>query len=206
MVYSKVFDQPVSSEVLSLIPDTASNVLSVGCGWGAMEASLLEKGMRVVGIPLDSVIATRAEARGVEIIAEDFETARQKLADKRFDVVLMSNVLHLVRNPSEVLSSFASLLRRDSIVILVVPNLVWLGSRFGRILANKPYRKLEGYEETGVQLTSHRIIRRWLHDAGLKMEKNTRVLSPRSQKVSRATLRLLDPVLATEKIVVARKV
>jgi len=203
-VYSKVFYEPVRSEVLSLVPDGARDVLSIGCGWGAMEASLIAKGMRVVGIPLDSVIGACAEARGVEIIAEDFEAARSKLAGKRFDVLLMSNVLHLVSNPSDVLSSFASLLHRNSVAIIVVPNLASLPAR-RRILGKRPYRKLRGYEKLGIQLTSHRMIRRWLHNAGLQMEHTTRVLSRGAQKISRATLRLFDPLFAEEIIVLARK-
>jgi len=204
--HSKAFYEPARSDVLSLIPDRATTVLSIGCGWGAIEAALIKRGMQVVGLPLDSVIAGCAEARGVEIIADDFETAQTRLADKRFDVVLMLNILHLVPNPSKILATFVRQLDHTSIVIFSVPNLASLLARRKGILGRRQYKDLGGYEKTGVQFTSRTAIRRWLRDAGLKMMKRTLVLSERAQKVARATMGLLGPLLAEEIIVVARKV
>jgi 2-polyprenyl-3-methyl-5-hydroxy-6-metoxy-1,4-benzoquinol methylase len=204
MRYSKVFYEPAKTEILSLIPEGAKDVLSVGCGWGVMEASLVQKGMRVVGIPLDPVIGACAAARGVEIVAEHFESARAKLADQKFDVLLVSNVLHLVANPSEILSLFASLLRKDAVAIIVVPNLASLMAR-RRLLGEAPLLAQQSYEKIGVQHTSKRTVGRWIRDAGLRLETTVRIVSRRAEKMSRATLRLLDPILAQEIIISARK-
>lgn len=204
MLYSKVFYEPVRSDVLSLIPQGARTVLSIGCGWGEMEATLIDKGMRVIGIPLDPVIGACAEARGVEIIGHGFESARTELADKRFDVILLSNVLHLVEKPSVVLSSFANLLNRNSVVIVVVPNLHLSLPAYRCIRGKVRYREVGSYEKAGVHLTSRRIVGRWLRNAGLQIENTIRVLAPGAQKLSRATLRLIDPLLAQEIIVSAR--
>ena len=52
--HSKNYYEPVSEELYSLIPSRARNVLSVGCGSGALEIRLVEMGVRVVAVPLDS--------------------------------------------------------------------------------------------------------------------------------------------------------
>jgi hypothetical protein len=55
--YSKDYYEPVTEQVTSLIPKTARNVLSIGCGSGATERWLVEKGLRVAAIPLVPIIA-----------------------------------------------------------------------------------------------------------------------------------------------------
>ena len=50
-------------------------------------------------IPIDPVIGACAQARGVEVVCGDLPAAIEKLGERRFDCVLLSNVLHLVREP-----------------------------------------------------------------------------------------------------------
>ncbi len=51
-MYSKLYYEAVHQEVISRIPASARNILSVGCGWGATEMSLVENGMRVFAVRL----------------------------------------------------------------------------------------------------------------------------------------------------------
>ena len=77
---------------------------------GATERQLVEQGIRVVGIPIDSVIGSSAEQHGIEIVYGDFKAARRSLQAERFDCILLINVLHLVPDPAGVLSSYTELL------------------------------------------------------------------------------------------------
>ena len=103
-MYSKDYYEPRREEVLSVIPPEARSVLSVGCGSGATECWLAERGLRVVAVPLDPVVCGNAAARGVEMVFGDFHVAKKKLHNQRFDCLLFLNVLHLARDPIEVLS------------------------------------------------------------------------------------------------------
>ena len=103
-MYSKVYYEAVHHEAISMIPASAQSILSVGCGWGATEISLVENGMRVFAVPLDPVICTSAATKGVEIVYGGLEQARAHLERMQFDCVLYLNVLHLMRDPVEVLS------------------------------------------------------------------------------------------------------
>ncbi len=74
--WSKDYYEPVRPEVTALVPESVHRILSIGCGWGETEGWLIQRGARVVAIPMDSVIAACAEARGVEIVYGDFQMAR----------------------------------------------------------------------------------------------------------------------------------
>ena len=203
--YSKSYYEPAREELISLIPESARSVLSLGCGWGALEESLVKKGLRVVAVPLDPVIGACAQARGVEVVSGDFESVQKMLARQRFDCLLMSNVLHLLPDPVNVLVSFAALMSEKSIAIAVMPNLLSASAFLRQVQGDPRFKDLWRYKKTGVNLTSHRIIHRWFKKAGMRTSRIIDKVSAKAQTTHRMTLGLASPWLASEFIVVARK-
>lgn len=222
-LYSKGYYEPVRPEIVSAIPTTARSVLSVGCGWGATEAQLAAKGLKVVAVPLDTVIPGGAEAGAVEIVGGDFDTARQALAGRQFDCLLLSNILHLVGDPIKILTSFAELLSPGSVVIMLVPNLLsfrvtyevakkvasYSRVRLPIILmsmhGDKSFEGLGDFEATGVRTISPKTLRNWSRAAGLRLEHTIDLLPRRAKTASRLTLGLFDHILASEIIAVAKR-
>jgi SAM-dependent methyltransferase len=203
--YSKNYYEPITPELISAIPDGVRSVLSVGCGSGMLEIELVDKGLRVVGVPLDPIISRNAEVKGVEMVHGGVQTAQEQLAGERFDCVVLSNVLHLVPNPVDLLTSLRELLSDEGLVLAVVPNT-------GRVAAFRPKtsdredsRRFLDYEKTGVQRTSCGIVRRWFRNAGMKAAKIDDTLSPRARTIGRMTLGLANHVLASQFIVSAKK-
>jgi 2-polyprenyl-3-methyl-5-hydroxy-6-metoxy-1,4-benzoquinol methylase len=203
--YSKDYYEPVNPEVVSLVPAEARTILSIGCGWGAMEAFLAEKGLLVTALPLDPVIPGGAEAKHVEIVNGDFARARAKLAGRQFDCLLLSNVLHLVQDPVDVLSSFREFLSNGSPVIVSVPNLTRIPAMWGRVRGDKRFKDFGDFEATGVHQTSHTILRSWLQSARMKVETMIDVVPQRAEAAGRLSFGILSPVLACEFITLARK-
>jgi 2-polyprenyl-3-methyl-5-hydroxy-6-metoxy-1,4-benzoquinol methylase len=203
--YSKDYYEPVNAKVVSAIPRRAQSVLSLGCGWGATETWLAKKGLRVVAVPLDPIIAGDSEVRGLQIVKGSFESVRQKLEGERFDCLLLSNVLQFVKDPTETLSRFASLLANNSVAVAVVPNFMRAAKVRESVLGEGGYNDLDGFEKTGVHATSRPVIRKWFRDAGLRNEWVVNVVSGRAQKASRITLGLADRFLASEFIAVGRR-
>jgi SAM-dependent methyltransferase len=203
--YSKSYYEDVRPEIVSAIPIDARSVLSIGCGRGAMEVSLAKKGLRVVAIPLDAVISAGAQAEGVEVVEGDFHAALDKLAGESFDCLLLSNVLHLVPDPIDVLVSVRNVLADGGAAVLLVPHVLRLLLRWRQTPHNGRFENRTRYEETGVHVTSHKIVRGWLRSAGMRLEDITDVLSPRAQAVGRLALGLTDTFLSSEFIVVAKR-
>jgi 2-polyprenyl-3-methyl-5-hydroxy-6-metoxy-1,4-benzoquinol methylase len=203
--WSKYYYEPARTDVVNLVPAGARSVLSVGCGWGALEESLIRRQIRVVGIPLDSVIATCAEARGVETLEPDFQSASKQLEGEQFDCVLISNVLHLLRDPTAILARCAEFLSLKGCIVLVEPNFVYL--KF-LLEAFSDWRKGEdarGQSSTFVRPTTHRLLRRWLKDAGFTVDQVVNALPRRMRRLSAAEWRFLAPILARDVIVRARR-
>jgi Methyltransferase domain len=168
--YSKSYYEPVREDLASAIPENARSVLSIGAGSGEMEAWLAAKGTRVVALPLDPIILADAGERGIEVIGGDFQCAREKLTGESFDCLLLSNVLHLVSDPVDVLASFASLLVAGGVAVVLVPHVLRLMLYWRRMRGGARRHSDTGYNNTGAHVTSQRVLRGWFRKAGMKME------------------------------------
>jgi 2-polyprenyl-3-methyl-5-hydroxy-6-metoxy-1,4-benzoquinol methylase len=213
-MYSKDYYDSLRDEVISMIPGEARSVLSIGCGSGAIECWLAERGLRVVAVPLDPIICSGMEARGVDLVYGDFSTAKEKLQKERFDCILYLNMLHLVRDPIEVLSMFSDLLSIRSAVIIQAPNMLFGPSIWKRFRNAPRFRNLGNYDLTGARFTSPGKVRRWCNGAGLKAESTVGILHPRTEiirNLTPSTLRELTPnfiqlFMAPEFITIAHSV
>lgn len=199
----KNYYEPTREDLIGLIPESVRSVLSVGCGWGATEKGLAERGKKVVSIALDPVISACAQARGLEIVQGDLNGIVTKLAGSRFDCLLISNVLHQVQDPGEFLAMFTPLLADRATVITAVPNLVRLSVLWRRLRRTESHKFLGYYPKSGVHFTSRRTIRKWLRLAGLRLDRFVDLLPERTHAVCRSTFGVMSPFVSSEIVAVA---
>jgi len=203
--YSKDYYEPVAPTVVAAIPNDVRSVLSIGCGWGATEGHLAEQGMRVSAVPLDPIIAGGAEGKGVQILPSDFAQALHELRGREFDCLLLSNVLHLVPNPIDVLASFAALLRQGGTAVAVAPNMARLAAAWKALRGDPTSTAWGTYERTGVHRVSQRVLRHWFSSAGMRVEKILPSLPESAKEASQFPAKLFDPWISHVFVVVARK-
>lgn len=165
---SKAYYEPVQADLLDMLPSSARTLLSVGCGWGETEAEALRRGMDVTAVPLDSAIAASARRRGVAVVYGDWPSARGQLSGRRFDVLLVSGLLHLMPDPVGFLAECRGLLEEHGVVAASVPNLARLPVLVRRFLRQPGYRSLDSFEVTGMHPPSLRAVGAWFRKAGLQ--------------------------------------
>lgn len=205
LTWSKSYYEPPRPEILDMIPAGAKSVLSIGCGWGASESHLTQRGIRVVGVPLDTVISTCAEARGVTIVCTDFDMTREGFGGERFDCILISNILHLLRDPLRVFRACTELLSPRGFIVLAVPNFNYLKTRWRRVRRMPGYRDLRDHDEAGVHRTNHRVVRQWLKACDLTLDRVVNVVPERALMPLRLSLGMVAPGVAKELIVRSQK-
>jgi SAM-dependent methyltransferase len=188
--WSKEFYEPCQDRLIRLVPPSANTLLSVGCGWGATEAKLLDMGKKVKALPIDSVIAVNAEARGVEIVSGDLETALAGLSGQSFDGILFSNFLHLVRDPVHFLSRFIPLLNRGGVFVASVPNLTWFRRQARALRLPGQAAFPQSYGLSGMHTTTGSLVRQWLREAGLKVARVEYEVSEDKVRLDRMTFGL----------------
>ena len=111
-IWSKNYYEHTQDDMIRLVPEKAKNVLSVGCGWGATETALKQKGFNVTALPVDSIMGAVAAQRGIEVIHGTLEEGLSKLAGRKFDCVLMSDLLHLLPEQGKTIETCLGLLEK----------------------------------------------------------------------------------------------
>jgi 2-polyprenyl-3-methyl-5-hydroxy-6-metoxy-1,4-benzoquinol methylase len=203
-LYSKDYYEPVQPEVVSLIPTSVRRVLSIGCGLGATEISLAKSGLSVTAVPLDTVISCGAAQAGVEIIEGDFQSAGSLLRGRRFDCLLLLNLLHLAPDPGGLLSLYSELLSPAAPIIIQSPNMSNLPAIWRQIRDRRMAIPL-GYERSGAHFSSWGRVQNWCRRAGLNIERAVEVLHRRVQAYNSMIPALAKRAFTSDIIAVARR-
>jgi SAM-dependent methyltransferase len=165
--WQKSYYEKPDDELLGMIPRDAESLLSIGCGWGATEARLQESGAKVTALPLDSVIGAVAAQRGVAVIHGNWDECQTALGERKFDCVLMTDLLHLQPNPDELLEQCCKFIKPGGTLVVGGPN-------FGRwqwvlkhLLGAGEFKKLRSFDQCGISLCGPGTLTKTIRRAGL---------------------------------------
>jgi 2-polyprenyl-3-methyl-5-hydroxy-6-metoxy-1,4-benzoquinol methylase len=202
--FSKSYYDSVDPHVIAMIPASARSILSIGCGWGATEIMLAQKGLQVSAIPLDPVIASNAADQGVDMVYGGLRSARARLEGLRFDCMLYPNVLHLMRDPVGVLSLFRDVSAANAPIIIQSPNMRSIPTMWTSI-RNRRADKAGDYDATGVHFTTAGRIREWCSSAGLTIERTVGILHRRAGMLRGMPSAMTGLSMAPDFVSVARR-
>jgi 2-polyprenyl-3-methyl-5-hydroxy-6-metoxy-1,4-benzoquinol methylase len=204
---NKAYYERRRDDILRMVPSTAGRVLSVGCGDAATEAALAEKGIGVVAVPLDPVIATSGAGMGLTMLPADFEQAIGKISGCRFDLILMNDILQQLPDPVAVLRRFRGFLNDDGLMLVSVPNWNHCGFLRRRLAAAGRNVFRGGGADCGrsAHKTGALRVRGWLHKAGLRRVRQCGMPAARHAKWSRWVPAAALPLLCEKLLFVGRR-
>ncbi len=115
--------------------ESASRVLDVGCGDGALMAALrLHKQSDARGLELDAANVATAMARGLSVVQGDADTDLAEYPDNSFDYAILSQTLQTTRRPDIVLDH---LLRIGREAFVSFPNFAQWKIRFAHMFGGR---------------------------------------------------------------------
>jgi 2-polyprenyl-3-methyl-5-hydroxy-6-metoxy-1,4-benzoquinol methylase len=203
--FDKQYYGKCNDSIIETVSHNVRNVLSVGCAWGGTEAQLVQRGIRVVGIPLDLVIAESAKSRGIEVVCPSFDGAMKALKDERFDYILFDSVLHHLPDPCKVLTEYKALLRDDGHMVVTVPNFRYL--RYAIELSkNKRLRGIRNdFFKTHLHFASLTAVNKWFSQSGLMVVNVNYVINDRFKRLVSVFGGLLDQYFSPEVLFVVKR-
>lgn len=168
--WSKDYYERPHAALMRMVPDGAKTIVSIGCGWGAMEAELRERGSDVVVLPLDSVIGAAAAKRGLKPVYGDLERCLAKLPRDTFDCVVISNLLHLQQDPADLFRRCADLVKGGGSIVIDSPNFGRVPILATRLFGTGKFPEVRTFEEGGVTTLGPGTLSRAARQAGLSAD------------------------------------
>ena len=119
--WSKNLYAGADRSLLSAMPAGARSVLSVGASWGANEHALVQRGLDVMAVPIDAVFGRHLESLGVGVVQGELDKVMRRLNGRRFDVVLLDDVLHRTKQPTQWLDALQRVLAPEGRIVGSIP-------------------------------------------------------------------------------------
>lgn len=168
--WSKSLYEKPHETLMAAVPLNARTVLSIGCGWGATEAELKQRGAEVVALALDSVIGAAAAKRGIQTVYGGLDDCLRSLGNQTYDCVLITNLLHLQQDPAGLFDRCARFVRAGGTLVVDSPNFHQLAILAKRALGNDAFKRLRSFAESGVSTFGPGILSRSAAKAGMAAE------------------------------------
>lgn len=147
-------------------------VLDVGCGIGLNGAAAKRTGARVTGIEIVPASIERAKKVLDEVLVADIErevSLRAALGDRRFDLLLLADVLEHTTDPRAVLSRLAPFVEEDGHVLISLPNVAAWPVRLGLLAGRFEYTKSGILDDTHLRFFTRESAVAMIESAGLEV-------------------------------------
>ena len=161
----------VRDDILKMIPSDGQVIGSIGCGRARTEGVLVERGRKVHGVDMSAeAIATAANRlTSARVMSPD---EPMPFARASLDGLILADVIEHMPLAWERLRHFATMVKPGGWVVISVPNMRYLDVLHQLVVRGEWHEAPLGiFDETHVQVMTHRRLDRWCAASGLRIEK-----------------------------------
>jgi len=155
------------------------DVLDIGCGEGFFAAELQKAGNRVVGIdalPEPSQIHALEEYFSADL--NHAASLFRRLNGRRFDRVLLLDVLEHLLRPQQLLEETKSVLKPNGCLVVSLPNVAHFAVRLSLLFGHFNYAERGILDRTHVYFFTRKTARRFLEEAGYEILETRATITP----------------------------
>jgi len=205
--YASLYYEGFRSDVIAAVPPDAKTVLSVGCAAGRTEAELVKRGMKVVGVEINSDAAKIARERGLIVLEGDASVIDISQVGDSFDCLIYGDVLEHLPDPVSVLKRHIKSLKPGGIIYVSIPNFRHYSVFWQLFIRGHIHYKDAGILDRGhVRITTRKMVLDWFDQLSLRLCSCTyKIFSRRDKLISALLLRLAVEFIAAQVCLVGRK-
>jgi hypothetical protein len=114
-------------------------------------------------------VGATASRHGIEVVHGTLEQCLKAVSGRRFDCVVVTNLIHLLPQPWPVLHQIAGLVSEDGTLVLEGQNFEHLPTLIKRALRIGDYGKMRRFSSSGLQTHSVGAVKRIMKRAGFRI-------------------------------------
>lgn len=168
-----------AERVLELVGGPGRHVLDVACGAGHIGALIRERGNSVIGAEISEAAAAEARPLLDEVYVFDIESPWPSLGAKKFDRIVLGEVLEHVFDPVTVLGEASKVLSESGRLIITTPNfLVWI-ARLQVLFGRFRYQRYGLFDFGHIRWFTYAYLKEVVAAAGFVIEDERHVAHPK---------------------------
>jgi 2-polyprenyl-3-methyl-5-hydroxy-6-metoxy-1,4-benzoquinol methylase len=156
------------------------DVLDIGCGEGLIAAELKKNGNRITGI--DELPCAAEKSALEEYHSADLDAGigpvLRSLNRKRFDRILLLDVLEHLRKPEKILQECHQVLKPDGELIISVPNVANITVRLMLLMGRFNYTERGILDRTHLRFFTRATARRFVEQQGFRIAEEKMTVMP----------------------------
>ncbi len=156
------------------------DVLDIGAGEGFFAAELAANGNKIIGV--DNRLIPAESSQFERYFTADLEDGIapvvRQLEGKRFDRVLLLDVLEHLRHPEQILRQSHEVLKRDGLLIVSVPNIANIYIRLTLLLGRFDYSERGLLDKTHLRFFTRKTARKLLESNGYGIVEEQQTVIP----------------------------
>lgn len=154
-----------------LVSGKGKRILDIGCSKGELVQELIKDGHRVVGLERNKDLVGYCRSRGLEVYECDVEKDLSVLGDKKFDYIMLVDVINHFIHPQNTLHELSKHLDKNSRFIITVPHIMWLPWRILYLAGVTPTPLTSpSLDDYHYHFFNVDLLSRLLDSAGLRIE------------------------------------
>ncbi|APW63716.1 class I SAM-dependent methyltransferase [Paludisphaera borealis] len=165
-----VYPDMVREYILRMIPPDGQVIGSIGCGYAPTESVLVDQGREVHGVDLSphaiEIAKTRLTSARVVSPDEGMPFERASL-----DGLILADVIEHLPMAWNRMKLFAEMVKPGGWVVISVPNMRYCEALCTLIGGEWPEQPMGIFDETHLQVMTHRRLLRWCEGAGLRLDR-----------------------------------
>jgi 2-polyprenyl-3-methyl-5-hydroxy-6-metoxy-1,4-benzoquinol methylase len=156
------------------------DVLDIGCGEGFMAEKIVAQGNRVVGIDMlpEPKIRQAFDAYVQADLTNGLGPAIEKLHGKKFDRILLMDVLEHLARPEVLLGECRGLLKPQGQILISEPNVANITVRLSLLFGRFEYTDRGILDKTHLRLFTRKSARRLIEAAGFEILRQKTTIMP----------------------------
>ncbi len=144
-------------------------VLDVGCGDGFLGSRVKKKGGYVYGIDISKKAILIAKKQLTEAKVVDLNEERLPFRNKYFDLVISTEVIEHLFDPSNFLKEINRVLKKNGELIITTPNILYWGNRLNFLVGKFLYTKEGVFDESHVHFFTYQTLINELNKSGFRV-------------------------------------
>lgn len=168
IVYKRKSGKYSSHEIILRMISGTGNVLDLGSSNGILYNDLVRRGFNVTCVDMEAPDRVKIPPKDyVHCNLEQFEKLN---FDKKYDYIILADVIEHLRNAPDLLSYIGSFLKEDGVIIISVPNIaVWV-YRLSLLFGFFDYTEKGTLDETHVRFYTKKTLLGLMEKRGYRVE------------------------------------